>query len=354
MTTTPPPTRAEGTGSRVGERTRSRARAKVMSSRTALLFWVGGLVLTTLAFVGVVFVANSTVYSAGGFVTRYLDALDRRDLATLLETPGVVVPDGAAGDALVRAALAPVDRAEVVATSSAAAGRTGVDVDWTEGDESGTIRFEVEPAPAVAGLFSGWRFAVSPVQSVAVDLLHATDLRVNDVDISPAGAAGPNALSVSLAAFAPSRLVLDHHSRYLTAEATTVVVTTSPAAATVDVQANAEFTETVQTELDTFLSECAEQEVLLPAGCPFGTFVDNRLVGPPAWEIVDFPLVAVQPGVESGVWTVPPTTGNARVTAEVISLFDGSRSALDETVPFNVEYRIEIDAAGALRIIGGA
>ncbi|BDI24167.1 hypothetical protein [Herbiconiux sp. L3-i23] len=349
MTTPSPPLRSDAAVT-PGERRARRSRRRAPSPRRALALWIAGLVLTLLGFVGVVLLANSTIYSASGFVDRYLDAIERRDLATLLETPGVDIPTGTDEQALVRAALRPVDSANVVGTSPGADGGTAVEVEWADGDQTGTLRFDVAPAPAIGGIFTDWRFASSPVQSVAVELLHAADLRVNGVDVTPvpAGDGAP----IGLAAFAPSRLVLDHDSRYLTAEPVTVVAGGATDPAVVDVQANTAFVDTVQSELDGFLDTCAEQEVLLPAGCPFGTFVENRLVNPPAWQIVDYPVVAVEPGTEAGVWHVPPTPGTARVTAEVISLFDGSRSALDESVPFQVEYRIEIDAGGALRIIG--
>ena len=65
------------------------------SGRRSMLIWIGGAVATLVVFFGVVIALNATVYSASGFVGRYLDALDRRDLASLLDMNGVTVPDGA-------------------------------------------------------------------------------------------------------------------------------------------------------------------------------------------------------------------------------------------------------------------
>src|SRR4051812_19304667 len=74
-------------------------------SRTAVARWVALTALVPVAFAIVVLALNSGVYSAGGFVSRYLDALDRRDVAVALETPGVRIPVGTSTAALRRDAL---------------------------------------------------------------------------------------------------------------------------------------------------------------------------------------------------------------------------------------------------------
>jgi hypothetical protein len=328
------------------------ASADVEDSRRqpSVALWGVGVLLTLLAFVGVVVALNATVYSATGFSGRYLDALERRDLATLLELPGVELPPGADAGALTRDAMAPVDSATVgrVTTES---GTTTVEVQWSDAASSGITRLRLEEGPRTAGLFTSWRFAATPLVPVAVSVEHAATVRVGDTDLELPPPTGP-AAEVELPAFTPSVLVLGHESRYLTAQTSRTVVDAGGVQASVDVEAGPEFVSTVQDELDDFLAECATQKVLLPAGCPFGTFVDDRLTGPPSWELVDTPKVEVVPGGAVGEWRVPSAPGTARVTAEVISLFDGSRSALDETVPFQVSYRIELDDSGSLQIIG--
>lgn len=324
--------------------------AGAVAPRTTVILWGVGVLLTLVAFVGVVIALNSTVYSAAGFAGRYLDALDRRDLATLLELPGVEVPVGSDVRALTRDALRPVERASVSGASTEG-GITTVEIRWADGDSTGITRIRLDEGPRTAGLFTTWRFAESPLQPVAVTLEHASTLRIGDVDLELPPGDGA-ATVAELPAFTPSVLALGHESRYLTAPISRTVVADAGVEATVDVQAGDAFVATVQEELDAFLADCATQEVLLPAGCPFGTFVDDRLAAPPAWEIVDEPTVAVVPGDAVGEWRVPPAPGSARVTAEVISLFDGTRSPLDETVPFDVAYRIELDPAGSLQILG--
>jgi hypothetical protein len=321
------------------------------SSRRAVIVWASGTLATLLVFVGVVVALNSTVYSASGFVGRYLDALQRRDLATALELPGVTVPTGADTSALTRLGTAALDETRVVGEGSGAAGRRTVDVEWREGDQSGMVRLEVEPVSPIAGLFGNWRFVASPVIAVPITVLHADSFRANGVAIEAPTSAGPGAAGSSLAALVLSKLVLDHESAYLTAATSTVVVDGRQSDTTVDVGANELFVTTVQRELDEFLDACTQQQVLQPGGCPFGKFVDDRLLAPPVWTMVDYPVVTVQPGEDLGMWMVPSTPGVAHIAAEVISLFDGTRSNLDEDVPFQVSYRIEIES-GTLRIVG--
>lgn len=332
-----------------------RPRQESSGGSRSLLIWVGGAIATVVVFFGVVVALNSTVYSASGFVTRYLDALDRGDLASLLDINGVSVPDGADDGALTRSALVAVDEATVTRESDSADGGRTVEVAWRDGAATGTMEFTVAPAGALGGVFSDWRFTDSPITSVAVAALHAPGVRVNNVPLV-AGApdeAATDRVIVPVAAFMPSRLTVDYETRNLAAAPVTAIAGADNASAlTIDAQATADFVETVQTELDDFLDSCATQQVLQPSGCPFGTFVEDRLLAPPTWSIAAYPAVTITPGASVGQWLVPATPGTAHIVADVLSLFDGSQTRLDEDVAFTVDYRIEIDGGGSLQIVG--
>ncbi len=61
-----------------------------------------------LAFAGTVVTLNSTLYSAAGFVSSYLDALSRHDMEGALALPGVEHPAEALPDLLVPDAMGPL------------------------------------------------------------------------------------------------------------------------------------------------------------------------------------------------------------------------------------------------------
>lgn len=310
--------------------------------------WILGGGVALLGLVGTVVGLNLTLYSPAGFVDRYLSAIDRRDLASALEMPGVTVPADASSDLLTRQGTVPVDSARVVDTT-ATGGVTTVRVEWADQGRTGILDLAVEPAAPTLGVFNGWRFAASPLASVPISVSGSPEVRANGVRLE-AQSAGDGVASVTAVALAPSRLTLDLDTRLVAAAPVTAVAGSAETPATVDAQATPEFVEAVQKELDAFLDQCTSQQVLQPAGCPFGTFIQDRLLAPPTWSMVEYPQVSLRPQSAVGTWAMPSTAGSARVTGEVLSLFDGSRSALEETVPFTVGYDIVIGADGNITI----
>jgi hypothetical protein len=325
--------------------------------RGSLLGWAVLTALVPVAFAIVVVALNLTVYSAGGFVARYLDALERKDVAVALETPGVTAPVGTSTAALQRTALSGLGRHRIVSDVDAGEGIRRVTAEYELGGSSARTEFLVAAAPPGFLLFNGWRFDESPVARVRVTVLHDTGLRVNGAGVPDATPTSTGDGTVDLAVLTPSHLVLDQKSRYLVAKPMTVDVTDAEAGAeaTIDVQANAEFTASVQREVDAFLDDCATQRVLQPAGCPFRRLLEDRVQDEPQWSIVSYPDIAIEPGVgDDGAfaWFVPPATGVAHIRVEVVSLFDGSVSTLDEDVDYEVLYAITLREDGGLDIRG--
>jgi hypothetical protein len=81
--------------------------------------------------------------------------------------------------------------------------------------------------------------------------------------------------------------------------------------------------------------------VLFPTGCPFGKAISDRIVSAPLWTIEDVPDFEVVPG-PFGTWIAGPAPGTAHLVVDVQSLFDGSRSTLDEDVPFQARYSVDV------------
>jgi hypothetical protein len=93
-----------------------------------------------------------------------------------------------------------------------------------------------------------------------------------------------------------------------------------------------QFMEVVQQNVETFLAECATQEVLQPTGCPFGFYVRNRIVAPPEWSITTQPVVTLVP--DGAGWAIQRTQAVAHIEVDIRSIFDGSVSRISEDVPF--------------------
>ena len=95
---------------------------------------------------------------------------------------------------------------------------------------------------------------------------------------------------------------------------------------------------------------CLPQRVLLPAGCPFGEEVDDRLTSDPRWSMTTYPPVALRATATPGVWLVTRATGRAHLEVDTQSLYDGSDVPISRDVPFQVEYLVTIGSDNGLTI----
>ncbi|MCU1635828.1 MAG: hypothetical protein JWQ68_1067 [Cryobacterium sp.] len=306
---------------------------------------------------------NRDVYSAGGFVRQYLDALARKDTATALALPGVM-PTSAELEAarlsgeLPRTLLRPsmLRSLEDIRLTDDTEISTGVHVvssSFLIGGSRLSMKFTLERAGTVAGVFDSWRFRESPLAVLQVTVLHGAEFVVNKLALDTRAHIAPDATGFSnqaaYLAFAPSLYTLEVDTPLLSAAKSTVPVTTGGLTQlTVDAQPNEAFAKKVQAELDNFLDQCTQQQVLLPSDCPFGIDIEDRVEGLPIWSITEYPPVSLVAGEAS--YDMPVTPGMAHIVVEVQSLFDGEMSTRDEDVPFSVSLSVSIEPDNSLNI----
>ena len=309
---------------------------------TRLLLLSGLLVA---AFVGTVTTLNLTLYSASGFVHSYLDTLARHDVEGVLAIPGVTLGNGASTELTADAALGDLGGIHLLSDSDNGDGTHSVRFGYSFGGTDGATTFRVEHTGSRFGLFSAWRFTVSPVSTLTVTPLNDSAFEANGVDlVSNSGPSVANEYRV----FTPAFVELSHSSTYLTAPKTSVLVDQvgEVSTATVTIAANKSFTAEVQKELHTYLADCVTQKVLLPTGCPMGKQIVDRIQNDPTWSMVNYPTVTIVPGGVAGTWQVPETPAIAHLSVEVKSIFDGSLSHFNQDVPFTVHYLITFQADG--------
>lgn len=307
-------------------------------ARSTASWWLL-LALILGAFALAVTVLNSTIYSAGGFVTSYLGALERHDVRAALETPGVRLINSAREELLTPEALGDLADVRVVSVTDVGDLRS-VRVEYTLDGVAAESTFIVEHTGLRLGFFNGWAFNESPMSGIQVLPLHDPRFRVNGVELT-VGKGGSGVWQVLV----PGRYVVGHESTYLEADPVPLRITRagSLTPATVEARANDHFVTEVQREVDAFLlEECATQQVLFPTGCPFGKALSNRVISPPVWTIPSLPRVAIVPGDSPGTWVVDEAPGVAHLAVEVQSLFDGTISTLDEDVPFSLTWSVVI------------
>ncbi len=318
--------------------------------------------------VGALFAAigslNREVYSAGGFVRQYLDAVARHDTTGAMSLPGVRPTDRqleAAGlpqdlpSSLLRASvLGTISDIRLTSDTESAPDVHTVVYEFRLGGGKSTMEFTVAQTGTFAGVFDRWRFSTSPLAVLQVTVLHAATFTVNGLTLDTrahAAADAPTTFSNQAAylAFAPTLYSFEHDSSLLTAAPTKVPVSTSGATdVTVDALPNDTFIKQAQTELNAFLDACTTQQVLNPSNCPFGIEIDDRVLGLPIWSIAEYPVVTLAPG--ETMFEMPDTVGQAHIVVDVQSLFDGEMTTRDENVQFAIGLSVTIQSDGALAI----
>ncbi|MEY9952169.1 hypothetical protein [Leifsonia sp. EB34] len=333
-----------------------------------LLLWTGVGVLLVAAFLAALGAVQRAFYSPEGFVSAYVGALADHDLTTALAMPGAAptkqalatagLPGNASAELLRSDLLPDYSGAHVVSDTAAPGGRRTVTVRVDADGHPLTAAFELRQTGAILGLLPTWEFARTPVGVAHITVAHAQTFTVGGRTVSPRAAdpsqpASAFTVSAGYLVPAPALYTLGHSDTYT--RATPVGVTTAPAAtvqATVDAQPNDAFTAAVQKELNGFLDECAKQQVLQPAGCPFGAVIDDRVQGAPTWRMTQYPEVHLVPGESS--WTMSQAVGVAHLSVTVQSIFDGSVEHRESDVKFAVSLTsVVIRPDGSLDIVVG-
>lgn len=314
--------------------------------------------LTVLGVVGALLVGAAVAgagalyrefYSPTAFVERYLGLLADGRAAEALAVPGVRVESAeleAAGlppnahDALLRRdAMANLGDVRIV--SEVADGDiVRVTVGYMAGEFPGVSTFDVA-RQGWAGIAPTWRFATSPLAVLELSVAGSREFDVNGFridqrQVSPEGADADALAPVDLLVFSPGIYSVSVDTTF-SATPGVAVLSDSPFTAVpvrVDAVPTEEFVSKVQTEVEGFLTACATQDVLQPTACPFGYVVEDRIVSPPAWSIVQQPTVALVPTGEG--WAIAPAAATAHIEVEIRSLFDGSITEVSEDVPFEL------------------
>ncbi len=334
------------------------------SRRRAILAMVVIAALLCAAFVAAIGALNRDLYSAGGFVRQYLEAVARHDTTSALQLPGVELTDKALtaaklpGDlpaTLLRpAVLGTLTDLRLTSDTEDEPGRHTVVYGFRLDGKPASMAFSVAHTGTFAGVFDSWRFAASPLAVLQVTVLHEASFTVNGLTLDArahAVADAPATFSNQAAylAFAPAVYSIAHSSNLLTAPAQQIALTKNGAAdVTVDAEPNKLFLDQVQTELNGFLDACTTQKVLQPSNCPFGIEINDRVKGVPVWTIAAYPAVALTAGATT--FEMADTTGQAHIVVEVQSLFDGEVTTRDEDVPFSVALSVTVRPDGSLAI----
>ncbi|WP_157078953.1 hypothetical protein [Herbiconiux solani] len=332
------------------------AEARIRLQRSVVI-WSGLLILTVAALFAAVGILNRELFSASAFVRIYLQELGSGDVAAAVDTPGVVLESGdepGTGAAVLvnPDAINRFHDITEVSDTQILPGRHRIVYSYVfDGIDGkpvpGQTEFDVVQTGSTLLVFPQWEFFRSPVAQGTVTVTHASDFTAGGLEIASADASAFRA-SDTYDVLVPALITLGHRSRYLGANpvALTATNTGTSTSAIVQVQPTTGFLDAVQSTVNGFLDECASQALLYPPGCPFGLDVNDRIASEPSWTMEKYPMLTILAGHDS--WIVPTASGSAHIAVDIRSLFDGTVSTRDESVPFDVTFALTIQPDGSI------
>ena len=284
-------------------------------SPAAVVGWAGLAVLLVGAFLAALGALNQTIYGASSFVERYLEAIADDDIAAASTTPGV---------ALDAAELAATGLPENVSTAMFRSGvvkagpedvRIVSDVANADGialghrelpprrvDHRDDLRRAARSSRSTA-CSTGGSSPTSPLAVIDVTAAHNPLFTVGTLTLDTRATKTGDELAAftqiaPYLAIAPAVYEFGYTSTLLEA-------VPDPDGDRAGVPARRSrstpcppttFVERVQVKVDDYLQQCTAQQVLQPAGCPFGIEIDDRVVSPPVWTMVTSPRRDPRPG----------------------------------------------------------
>lgn len=269
-------------------------------------------------------VAVAVTQTPEAHVARYLDALAADDLPAAAALAGIE-----AGTALPLGDEGTPTTVRIVTAQERTEGRVAVTAVYGSEGDAATVIFALEPAAAIAGVIPQWRFVDAPVSRIPVGVDQHTDVRVAGRAVTTPGPGQ----TAQVTAFIPAKVTVTNGEPFLDAASRSIrpVSATTPAvllAATPAPRLERE----VERQLTELLDACAEQEVLQPAGCPFGRVITgDRAIDRPVWMRVGAPRASLTLSSNPGRFVLD-ATATMRVEVAVQSLFDGAVSTLAEDV----------------------
>lgn len=299
------------------------------------------------------------LYSPGAFVSNYARMLSDGHTAEALQLPGVSVSSqrnstpfpASISDALLRSsATASLSDIEVVSQQQQPNGTYLVKISYLADGVAGESVFSVVQQGWI-GVVPNWSFARSPLAMLDLTVEGSLLFDVNGFELDARQlVSDPDSYvpgkKLAMLVFAPGAYNVSVDTNISSAPNQKLLAQEPGAAISTNLSATPtdQFKEQVKESLDSFLNDCAAQEVLQPSGCPFGYHIRNRVETPPQWTITEFPQLELNSA--GGFWHIKSADAQARLQLQIRMIEDGSLVDVDEQVPFTVSGRVVLGPDG--------
>lgn len=219
----------------------------------------------------------------------------------------------------------------------------GADLSFTVDGEEHEAHVPMSRAENIWFFFDDWRLDPEALTEIDVSVPAAELGGIGQVDVN----GEPINLhedSATLAAFVPSVVDITIDSQWLSGATDEVIAEDGSHQVELELEASETAAQLLHDEVQEYLDSCADQQVLMPAGCPMGVETPNRVDADTiSWEMPDPEDITLAFG-EDG-WTVSDaSTLTATATFESLDHFDGDELVESEDVSFGLD--IQVGASG--------
>lgn len=299
-----------------------------------LAWWAAGIICAVVLALGALALINRIVYNPAGQVSQYFQAVRDGNGARALGILGADVPDSNAamlnGDAL-KNSMKNLKDLETQKSDISADGTTAtVTVAYTLDGQAHTTDFHLTKVASHWGVFDQWQIDPGTLPTVHVSSENVTAATLNNAKVAVDHGSRDFAVTY------PGEFTATYESALYTSQEQSVEVT-DPHQKTNDLKISLKPSDSAQksisSQIQSQLNECATQNTLYPAGCPFEYPFDGRVQGDVKWEIKKYP----QPEVtleKDGSWALSPAKGTARISFAQLDLYTGKTSQVNNPVNF--------------------
>ncbi|GAA4688836.1 hypothetical protein GCM10025781_02020 [Kocuria gwangalliensis] len=295
--------------------------------------WLFLILLSVAAAAVTIALVNKYQYGPETDVKAYFEALQAGDGAAALGALNAEVPDSNAalldGEPL-EAAAETLDDVSI-STVSSSGDQAVVRADYTLDGQEHSSEFTLHPADTQWGFFTVWDFDRTTLPTMRVTMAGSTSVDINGESVALTDSAR------DFAVFYPGVYTGSFTSAMVTAEPERTLVTDPGTQADLELVASPsdELTSQVSGQIKTYLDNCAGQDTLYPAGCPFSYEFTGRVLDDVQWSITEYPEPEVRlGGPTADRWTLMDAPGTAKIEFTSVNLFDGKTSKVSEDVPF--------------------
>ena len=295
--------------------------------------WLFLILLSVAAAAVTIALVNKYQYGPETDVKAYFEALQAGDGAAALGALNAEVPDSNAalldGEPL-EAAAETLDDVSI-STVSSSGDQAVVRADYTLDGQDHSSEFTLHPADTQWGFFTVWDFDRTTLPTMHVTMAGSTSVDINGESVALTDSAR------DFAVFYPGVYTGSFTSAMVTAEPERTLVTDPGTQADLELVASPsdELTSQVSGQIKMYLDNCAGQDTLYPAGCPFSYEFTGRVLDDVQWSITEYPEPEVRlGGPTADRWTLMDAPGTAKIEFTSVNLFDGKTSKVSEDVPF--------------------